>query len=314
MDNDQLHQIDTMEDQGNNNDQEESEEESNESAIQPESLRKSLGDLIVLWEQRLSENRRQRNKDNASTTTADDDVCHTTDDIDAPPAVVYATTTWWENETTGTSTDGATPNLSSPRRNIGLMKHLSHTFGVSPGRNIIEYTAELDALENIVEERDLKIESLQTVISSDTEIIGKMIDTMKKMVGQKEAGSVMLSQDKKNDTVEDDFERLQRMITDLKGQSSSQENVIELLRAEMVNLLVAKRMVEENLMVEVEQRDVALSNLKTLCEERADQSSFLEDEIEKLRAENVRLRVRSQMLEEEKVELETKTYLRYDIL
>ena len=72
----------------------------------------------------------------------------------------------------------------------------------------------------------------------------------------------------------------------------------------------------------MEHRDTIISNLENLCVENADYSrrmitalevcsSSLEDKIEELKAENVRLQFRSQMLENEKrmVEEEMKTEL-----
>ena len=76
----------------------------------------------------------------------------------------------------------------------------------------------------------------------------------------------------------------------------------------------------------VERRNITISNLESSCEEKADRpqrmitalevhSSSQEDQIEELKAENVRLCVRSQILEEEKrmvkEEMKTKMQLLY---
>lgn len=329
-------QIDTMKGQAEKY-AEECKDESYEPDIQSESLRKSLGELIVIWEQRLGENRSgikkistkaQLNKDNPATTT-DGNTSHTTN-LDDPPAMVYTTSWESDDEISEASTD-VTPNPSSPRQNGGLIEHLLRPFG-SLGRNV-ESTAELDVLERMVEERDLKIESLQAVISTDTEIIEKMKNAIEKMVGERkeahtlqtmagELGSTISLQGKKHESIKEACVILQSVLTDMETRSSSQEDVIEFLKAETVKLLVTKRMVEEDLSTELERRDIMISNLKKFCRENADQSqrmitflescgSSLEDEIEELKAENVRLRVRSEMLEEEKrmVEQEMRTEL-----
>ena len=144
------------------------------------------------------------------------------------------------------------------------------------------------------------------------------------MVGG-ELESTISFQEKHNETLKTESVRLKVMITDLESRSSSQEsiiellesrsssqeNIIEFLKAKLVTLLVSKRMVEDELNTDIERRDITISNIKSSCEEKADRSqrtitalearsSSLEDQIEDLKAANVRLRVRSQILEEEK--------------
>lgn len=371
-----LQEIHAMKGQATN-DAEKSKGKSNDPAIQSESLRNSLRDLIVLWEQRLSDNRSaikkisttaQPNKDNPATA-ADGNARHSTD-VDAPPAMVWES----DDEVSAASTD-ATPNSPSPRWTSGLIENLLHPFG-SHGREM-ESFAESEVLERMIEERDLKIDSLEAVISSDTGIIGKMKDTIERLVREREDAELISSrkdaelkealptmtierghsspgdvhpsdtligaadsrsalstlemivgelestislQEKHNKTLKAESVRLKVTITDLESRRSSQENIIEFLKAKLVTLLVSKRMVEEELNTDIERRDITISNLKSSCEKKADRSqriiaaleahsSSLEDQIEDLKAANVRLRVRSQILEEEKrmVEEEMKT-------
>ena len=316
----------------------------------------------------------QPNKDNPATA-ADGNSHHSTD-VDAPPAMVWES----DDEVSAASTD-ATPNSPSPRWTSGLIENLLHPFG-SHGREM-ESFAESEVLERMIEERDLKIDSLEAVISSDTGIIGKMKDTIERLVREREDAELISSrkdaelkealptitielerdsspsdvhpsdtllgaadsrsalstsqmvggelestisfQEKHNETLKTESVRLKVMITDLESRSSSQEsiieflesrsssqeNIIEFLKAKLVTLLVSKRMVEDELNTDIERRDITISNIKSSCEEKADRSqrtitalearsSSLEDQIEDLKAENVRLRVRSQILEEEK--------------
>mmetsp|Transcript_32098 Transcript_32098/g.62037 ORF Transcript_32098/g.62037 Transcript_32098/m.62037 type:complete len:122 (+) Transcript_32098:93-458(+) len=96
------------------------------------------------------------------------------------------------------------------------------------------------------------------------------------------------------------------MVSNLDSQSSSQENTIEFLKAKLVEVLVSKEVVENQLNTEIEYRNASLSNLEksfnetnqTISALEASNSS-LEDQVERLKAENLRLRVQSQMLEEE---------------
>merc|ERR1712216_368948 len=78
-----------------------------------------------------------------------------------------------------------------------------------------------------------------------------------------------------------------------------------------VKLQLTHQMAEEEMGAKLVQRDTAIANLESSFKENAEESkrmitavgvrnSALEDQIEDLKAENARLQVRSQMLEEER--------------
>jgi chromosome segregation ATPase len=251
---------------------------------------------------------------------------------------------------------------SSPRgTNINLedvlvpsyMRSNSDSFCASPlpikKMSLPTSSSKVRTLERMIGERDANIESLESVIESDTEIIGQMKDTLKKLVCEKvatdadkfsnfylsELESKIRLQKKKNETLESECTRLLDAITTLEEHSSSQENTIEYLKSEMVNLLLAKQMEEEKLNKELDRRRSIIISLENTFKESADQSqrlvkdlhtqsSSLEDEIAQLKADNTKLRIRAMMLEEEKamVEEEMKTEMqllyietgRHDIL
>jgi len=298
-----------------------------------ESLHQSLEELIFLWEQQLT-NRTSENKmplqSKGSASAIDGDTCYSTDiGIDGPPDLIYTTSSDSDETrnppsgldyTTSSDSDEIRNPPSSPRTTV--LANFLQPFS-SSGRKLFE--SQSPDSETTNEERDEKIVSLEGVISSDTEIIKKMKDTMAAMLFTleetesnasflqmtvEELESTISMQSKQNGTTKDECVRLQRCITSLEDHSSTQENVIEFLKAEMVNLLVSKQMVEKHLNTDLDRRGVMVSDLERLCKDKAEESqsvinnleirnSSLEDQIEDLKAENVRLQVGSQMLKEE---------------
>ena len=276
------------------------------------------------------------------------------------PNIVYVSSM----ETDDRSDEDRNPAVchSSPRgTNINLedvlvtsyMRSNSDSFCASPypikKMSLPTSSSKVRTLERMIGERDANIESLESVIESDTEIICQMKDTLR-LVCEKvvatdankfsnfylsELESKIQLQKKKNETLESECTRLLDAITTLEDHSSSQENTIEYLKSEMVNLLLAKQMEEEKLNKELDRRRSIIISLENTFKESADQSqrlvkdlhtqsSSLEDEIAQLKADNTKLRIRAMMLEEEKamVEEEMKTEMqllyietgRHDIL
>jgi len=177
-------------------------------------------------------------------------------------------------------------------------------------------------LEQMIEERDNNIETLNTVIYSDTDIIKKMKDTLQKLVLDRKAvqsnqvrveelESRLSLQEEKNKVLEAECARLLEAMLTLDGHSSSQENTIAYLKSEMVNMLLKKQLDEKAMDKEIDQRDTTIANLKSSYKEEADTSqktikhlgvkaSSLEDQVEELRAENVKLRIHAMLMQEEK--------------
>lgn len=294
----------------------ENKDESKEPDDKPESLYHSLDDLIVLWEERLSKGGSDNeiiSQPKKSSVDFHGDTRHSTD-IDDPPAIV---------STASSDSDETRDGPPSPSHNIFTM---FQPF-VSPGREPGSAVTQLQESKRMIEERDQKIESLEAVIHSDIEIIKKMKSTIEKMVDTRiaegksrpatrktipeELEYTLALQENQNEVLEEQCTSFQDTIKGLEAKNSSQENVIEFLKSQLVTLLVTKRMVEEELGSELENRDTVMANLETSFKENAKQSqrmimdlgsrnSSLEDQIEGLKAENVRLRLTSQIMEEEK--------------
>ncbi|KAL9185743.1 hypothetical protein ACHAXT_003520 [Thalassiosira profunda] len=128
-----------------------------------------------------------------------------------------------------------------------------------------------------LDDRDRKIKLLQAVVAEDARYMQRMLRTITRQHSR-------IARLKKANT--------QRKRTMTRLQSAKVELDLELQR-------------------QVDARNAAVARLKTVCRERADKTrrlgkelaefhSSLEDEFEKLRAENVRLEARAQGLEEER--------------
>ena len=176
-------------------------------------------------------------------------------------------------------------------------------------------------LEQMIEERDNNIKTLNTVIYSDTDMIKKMKDTLQKLVLERKAvqsnqarveelESKLSLQEEENKALEAECERLLEAMLTLDGHSSSQENTIAYLKSEMVNMLLKKQLDEEATDEEIEQRDTTIANLKNSFTEEKDisqktikhlgaKASNLEDQVEELRAENVKLRIHAMLMQED---------------
>eukprot|EP00581_Thalassiosira_minuscula_P019433 CAMPEP_0183717590 /NCGR_PEP_ID=MMETSP0737-20130205/11171_1 /TAXON_ID=385413 /ORGANISM="Thalassiosira miniscula, Strain CCMP1093" /LENGTH=402 /DNA_ID=CAMNT_0025947063 /DNA_START=186 /DNA_END=1394 /DNA_ORIENTATION=- len=322
-------------------------EKSNDDPLQ----KQSLGELIVLWEQRLSENRTIEPA--VAMSTKEDSPCTprtvASSDADSVPSMVWETDD--DDEASTTSCSNATPNSPpSPCPPRALFEQQSH------------HQFDQQVSIQMVEERDLKIKSLEATILEDRKIMMEMKDTIKKLMREKENEKPTVASDKNNSewnetlpanrtvcgadpptkgtknnqpiiigpvdcishmamsqlqstvslhekqnkTLREECTKLQTMVSNLDSQSSSQENTIEFLKAKLVEVLVSKEVVENQLNTEIEYRNASLSNLEksfnetnqTISALEASNSS-LEDQVERLKAENLRLRVQSQMLEEE---------------
>lgn len=287
----------------------------------------------MLWEHRLTTRKSDHKtppKTLRSTSTIDGDILYSTDidiDIDGPPDLVY---------TTSPDSDGPPdllytisldsnetrepPSPSSPKTTV--LAHFLQPFS-SSRRKLFE--PQSPGSETTNEERDHKIESLEVVVSSDTGIIKKMKDALERVVCEleetesnaiflqmivEELESTIAMQSKQNGTIKDECTRLMGCVKRLEDHSTAQDDVVEFLKAEIVNLLVEKQMVEKHLNKDLECRGTMISDLERLCKDKEDRSqnaikdlevrnSSLENQIENLKAENVRLQVGSQILEEE---------------
>lgn len=266
---------------------------------EPASLQQSMKDLIVLWEQRLGKDQIGREIIPQHKKVPLLSALHDAD-ADGPPAVIY------------TASMDSDETRDGPPSLVGIEDKSTETH--------------LQVSLRMIEERDQKIERLEEVIHSDIEIIKKMKETMEKMVDMRveakantpqemfpgELDCILVAlKEKHNVALEEQCADMQDELKGLEIQCSNQENLIEYLKTEMVNLLVSKQMVEKELDSELEQHDRVVAILKSSFKQKEDQfeqltkelgsrNSSLEDEIEILKAENVRLRVRSQILEEEK--------------
>lgn len=275
-----------------------------------------LDELKVLWEKRSASLTRPQLEKGVSASAIHDAFRRPTSD-DVPPDLFYT------SSTDSDETRDAPPTSPSPR--INLLEHLPNPFG-SP-RSVFEpVLGQSDVNEGTAEERDQKIQYLEAVIGSDAEIIRKMKDTIEKMIQEKKAvepkksslcmiigelESTIELQEKQTEILREECTRLQGVITDIRANGSSQEKVMECMKAEMVKLQFTYRMAEEEMGAKLVQRDMVIANLENSFKENVEESkrmitavgvrnSALEDRIEDLKAENARLQVRSQMMEEEK--------------
>lgn len=176
-----------------------------------------------------------------------------------------------------------------------------------------------DSLERTIEERDHRIEMLESAFSSDTTILRKMKDTIDGMADERndlrasnsslrvivgELESTIGMQERQSDAIKEECGRMQGVIHGLEGIGFSQENMIEFMRAEA-----------EELRAMLAHRDEAIAHLERSFKDNATNSkemitalgargSVLEGTIEELTVENARLRARSRVLEGEQRTLE----------
>ena len=104
---------------------------------------------------------------------------------------------------------------------------------------------------------------------------------------------------KDNNMLQTEIKRLLDVVSTLDSLISYQDNTIEFLKSEMCNLLISNKTEGEELSRELDIRDNTIANLKTSLEHMSERNSSLEDELEKLRAQNTKLQVKSLMIEEE---------------
>ena len=245
----------------------------------------------MMWEERLLTKSTAR----GGRLRERDEVLQHKKDIPTIPDLVYVTSTDSEDtrdQPPSSSIDDeyrnpvSSPRVSSPRATNVFLELLT-----PPGRESGRPETKWQVLQQKIDERDQKIESLESAINSDTDIFQKMKGTLEKMVHERN--------EMKSNT------------DTLKAQLSSQENVIEFLKTEMVNLLITQQVNEEVQRKELDNRDRIIASLEGLFRDNAEQTqlmikqlgtrnSSLEDEIERLRAENINLRIQAVMLEEEK--------------
>eukprot|EP00581_Thalassiosira_minuscula_P027850 CAMPEP_0183749600 /NCGR_PEP_ID=MMETSP0739-20130205/47_1 /TAXON_ID=385413 /ORGANISM="Thalassiosira miniscula, Strain CCMP1093" /LENGTH=330 /DNA_ID=CAMNT_0025985363 /DNA_START=269 /DNA_END=1261 /DNA_ORIENTATION=- len=188
-------------------------------------------------------------------------------------------------------------------------------------RRPTDITSELAALQARVRESDQKIESLQAVISENAGIVVEMKETIQGYVAKMKEKSFSLTlHQRENETLKDQCARLGEMVAKLEKRNSSNEDVIEFLKSQLVKQLAQKGMVEDELSMEVAHRDETISSLEKSSALTREQStrkirtlearnSCLEDEVEQLKAANGSLEARCVLIEEEKnvVEEELKT-------
>jgi len=271
---------------------EEEEDDDDEFTIKSdaESSSQSLEDLIMMWEERLTKSTAR----GGMVRYERDEVLQHKTNIPTIPDLVYVTSTDSEDTRDQPPTSNSdeyrnpvsSPRVSSPRAANVFLELLT-----PPGRESGRPETKWQVLQQKIDERDQKIGSLESVINSDTDIFHKMKGTLEKMVHERN--------EMKSNT------------DTLMGQVSSQENIIEFLKTEMVNLLI-KQQVDENVQrKELDNRDRIIASLEGLFQDNAEQTqlmikqlgtrnSSLEDEIERLRAENINLLIQAVMLEEEK--------------
>lgn len=126
------------------------------------------------------------------------------------------------------------------------------------------------SFESMVEERDQEIRSLESVIEADTAIMKKMTDLVGKMVNRDA---------KSNLSLQHSFRQLETTFEEVGVKLSNRDETIADLEASY----------KEN-----------ADQLKKIIVSLGARSSQLEDKIEELKVENLKLQVRSEMLEEEK--------------
>lgn len=188
-----------------------------------------LEELIVLWEQRLA-------KKGRSVNISSKHLQPRKSALPSIPAIVYTPSTD-SDEARDAPPTMLTP--SSPRRHSTqqLPKSFdSPTSVLDHGMGEAQYAvARPHILERLIEERDDKIKCLESVITSDTDIIEKMKDAIEKMVADRkksksrsslqlivgELESTIASQEKQNKTLKAKCLRLHEFITELEGHSSS---------------------------------------------------------------------------------------------
>jgi len=274
-----------------------------------------LDELRGLWAKHSGSFTRPQLEKGVSASAIHDAFRWPTSD-DAPPDIFY---------TSSTDSDETRDAPPSPSQRSSLFEHLPNPFG-SPRSVVMPLLGQSDENEGTAGERDQKIQYLEAVIGSDTEIIRKMKDTIDKMIQEKKASvepesslrmivgeleSTIELQVMQTEILKEECTRLQGVIANMRANGSSQDKVIKFMKAEMVKLQLTYRMAEEEMGAKLVQRDTAIANLESSFKENAEESkrmitavgvrnSALEDQIEDLKAENARLQVRSQMLEEEK--------------
>jgi len=267
------------------------------------SLHHSLAEIISTWE-RMSSGRQQQQR---KFHNLDSD--YAVIDLDAPPSIIY-TSSFDSGESRNPSPSPRTMPVeaSAPVKSVG--------------------TEETDSTsrstwESSLDEREA---TLEKVALSDTEIIRKMKDMLWEIVRERNVDAESSSrlqrkvqeleaenalQSDKNLVLRAECARLHDAAVAMEAKSSYQENVIGFLKADMMSLLVAKRAVERDLDAKLLNRDATIANLERSFLENVEESmkvitdlgaqnSSLEDQVEELRAEAVKLRLRSRMLEEEK--------------
>ena len=140
----------------------------------------------------------------------------------------------------------------------------------------------------------------------DIDITNKMKDIEKLMKDRKKNQSkltlakvlVVDSFHKDNGMLQAEIKRLLEVVSTLDSRISYQDNTIEFLENEMCNLLISNKTEEEELSRELDIRDATIANLKSSLKDMSERNSSLEDELERLRAENTKLQVKSLMIEE----------------
>jgi hypothetical protein len=231
-----------------------------------------------------------------------------------PPSIVCASSFCASSlDSDDTSlTSNETESTLGPRSPLPPLQRCTNVAIVESGDIPIEDSEpQVDVLVKMLEERDQVIEAL-TAAMPEAELKQALAGINKQRESGSSTSGAKASQAEEEEwqdvTLEIKCAMLQNMVADLEIRSSDQENVIEMLKTKMIKLLITKKCIEEELRTEIERRDQSYSTLERSSKERADESkrtisdlelfsSLLEDQIEKLKVENVRLQLQSQVRE-----------------
>ena len=283
-----------------------------------DSLYQSLDELVSLWEQRLAK----------STTTLyeqHDDQHETFDEHKkynaVPPAVPDLTNVDDED-------DSIDRPASSSTQNIGISTTTEHLLSNEQTSNIPEASPQMvtgfpDSSRGEVElsshrrtSQDYAVGSLGLYMAygssdvqksfpkshdqTDVDITKKMNDIERMMKDRKknQSKSTLAKVLVVDNMLQAEIKRLLDVVSVLDSRISYQDNTIEFLKNEMCNLLISNKTEEEELTNELNARDATIANLNTSLKDMPENNSLLEDELERLRAENTKLQVKSLMIEE----------------
>lgn len=286
-----------------------------------ESLFESLDDLVSLWEQRLAK----------STTSLEQHDQHETFDehkkYNAVPPAVPDLNVDDEDED-----DGIDRSASSSAQNMASIS-TDHLLSNEQASNVPEASPQMvtgfpnstrgeQSHSHRRTSQDYTVGSLGIYMAYgspevqksfpevhdqiDLDIMNKMkhIEHMMKDRKKNQSKSTLAKvlvvdeMKKDNNMLQTEIKRLLEVVSTLDSRISYQDNTIEFIKSEMCNLLISNKTEEEELSKELDLRDATIANLKNSFKHMSERNSSLEDELERLRAENTKLQVKSLMIEE----------------